>query len=159
MSIPPLPEGVEASALSRAANALHSLSIHILRSARAADRETGLTRERLSILSVLVYAGPRTVSALAAIEDVSAPAISRSLSALADAKLVRRAPTKDKREVLVSATAKGRRLVEAGRKRRLSIVASELKFLPGADLRTLAAIADRIEARRDGLEERRSSPN
>lgn len=153
MSIPPLPEGVEDSDRMRAANALHSLAIHVLRRARAADRESELTRERLSILSVLVYAGPRTIGALAAIEDVSAPAISRSVAALEAAGLTRRARTgDDARAVSVSATVKGRRLVEAGRRRRLAIVAGELAGLSREDLHALEKVARKIEARRDARE-------
>lgn len=153
MSIPPLPDGVENSRRMRAANALHSLAIHILRRARAADRDTGLTRERLSLLSVLVYAGPRTISALAAIEDVSAPAISRNAKALEGLGLVRRSKFKeDAREVIVAATAKGRRLVETGRRGRLALVAADLAALSPADLETLEMIAGRIEQRRDSME-------
>lgn len=142
MSIPPLPEGLPDNSVNRAANALHSLSIHLLRRARLADRETGLSPERLSVLSVLVFAGPRSVGALAEAEGVSAPAISRIVSSLEATGFASRERSKgDAREVRVSATAKARRLVERGRKRRLEIIASELQKLDRRDIGVLADVA------------------
>lgn len=107
-----------------------------------ADRETGLSPERLSVLSVLVFAGPRSIGALAEAEGVSAPAISRIVSSLEATGFVSRERSKgDAREVRVSATAKARRLVERGRRRRLEIIASELQKLDRRDVATLADVA------------------
>lgn len=107
-----------------------------------ADRETGLSPERLSVLSVLVFAGPRSVGALAEAEGVSAPAISRIVSSLEATGFASRERSKgDAREVRVSATAKARRLVERGRKRRLEIIASELQKLDRRDIGVLADVA------------------
>lgn len=139
MSIPPLPKGLPDTAETRVANALHSLSIRLLRRARAADRETGLGPERLSLLSVLVYAGPQSVGALAAIEDVSPPAVSRIVAALEAQGLAARA--RDGRMVTVRATAKGKRLMEEGRRRRLELIAKDLAGLGRADLATLKKAA------------------
>lgn len=130
----------------RAANALHSLSIHLLRRARAADKETGLSPERISLLSVLNFVGPQTVGALAEIEDVSAPAISRIVSALETLGLAKRERARaDARQVLVCATAKGRRLVERGRRGRIEIIAEALAVLSPAELAEAVAIAEAIE--------------
>jgi DNA-binding MarR family transcriptional regulator len=129
-------------ALGRAANALHSASIHVLRRARMADRATGLSPERLSVLSVLAYAGPRTIGGLAELEAVSAPAISRIVSALERAGLAARSRTAgDAREVLVSTTDKGLRVVEKGRIGRLTIIADFLARLAPDELETIAGAA------------------
>jgi DNA-binding MarR family transcriptional regulator len=142
VSIPPLPKGLAASPHADAANALHTLAIRLLRRARAADRKTGLSPERLSLLSVLAYAGPKTVGALAEAEGVSAPAISRSLTSLEGLGLARRERAgADARSVLVRATPKGRRLMEEGRRRRLEIIAAMLARLDRRDVATLKAIA------------------
>jgi DNA-binding MarR family transcriptional regulator len=134
------------TAVNRAANALHSLSIHLLRRARMADREAGLSPERLSLLSVLVFAGPRTINALAEIEGVSAPAISRIVSSLEATGFASRERSRsDAREVKVSATARGRRLVERGRKRRLEIIAASFSGLDRRDLAALADVAQILE--------------
>jgi len=50
----------------KAAAALNSGAIHLLRSLAAIDKLAGLTPARLSALSVLVFAGPRSLGALAA---------------------------------------------------------------------------------------------
>ncbi len=119
----------------KTANALHSLSIHLLRRARIADQESGLSPERLSLLSVLAYAGPRTINELSEIESVSAPAISRIVTALQSSGYVKRTRSEsDARSVIVEATPKGRRLMESGRLRRLERIAEELSRLNKSDL-------------------------
>ncbi len=120
------------------ADRLHTFAIHILRKARTADRESGLSPERLSALSVLVFAGPKTVSALAEMESVSLPAISRTARGLETAGLAARTRDgEDQRTVLLSATAKGRKLVLAGRARRVTAVAEALEGLSVQDIDAL----------------------
>jgi DNA-binding MarR family transcriptional regulator len=145
---------LEESAVYQTANALHSLAVHLLRRARAADRESGLSAERLSLLSVLTFAGPRTIGALAEAEGVSAPAISRIVSALEDEGLAKRERSaQDARQVRVAATKKGKSFVEAGRRRRIEHIAEELTRLrPGelGKLREAARILARLEAEGKG---------
>lgn len=147
MSTPPLPSGLDPTRVNKVANELHSAAIHLLRGARIADRETGLSPERLSLLSVLVYAGPQTLGKLAEAEQVSRPAISRTVKALAEAGLIRtERGEKDRRSVTAHSTSKGRRLMEAGRRRRLEHIAAGIAALSGRDLAVLsrsAAILDR----------------
>ena len=125
--LPPLPEGVPRNARHRVANALNSTAIHALRAARVADAETGLSAERLSLLSVLVFGGPATMSALARAEQVSRPAITRTVGALEEAGLVRRQEVAaDRRQSLVSAPSAGRRVLEVGRRARIQRLAAVL---------------------------------
>jgi DNA-binding MarR family transcriptional regulator len=125
--LPPLPTGVPRNSRHRVANALNSTAIHAIRAARTADTVTGLTPERLSLLSVLVFGGPATMSALARAEQVTRPAITRTVGALEVAGLVRRADVAaDRRQSLVSATAAGKRLLEAGRRARIERLAAVL---------------------------------
>ena len=126
--LPPLPAGVPRNSRHRVANALNSTAIHVLRSARTVDRETGLSSERLSLLSVLVFGGPATMSSLARAEQVSRPAITRTVRALEQAGLVRRDEVaEDRRQSRVSATSAGRRLLEAGRRARIERLAGVLE--------------------------------
>lgn len=152
MSIPPLPDGLKKTVLNHTANALHSLSIHLLRRAREADKESGLSPERLSLLSILAFTGPQTINRLAEFEQVSAPAISRIVTALEELGLAKRTRDEsDARTVIVVATAKGRKIVEAGRKRRLVLIAEELSNLSKKDLEFLsraAGILEKMEADR-----------
>lgn len=126
------------TAVHATANQLHSAAIHLLRAARVADLESGLSPTRLSLLSILVYAGPQTPGRLAELEQVSRPAISRTVGALADAGLVRtRRDENDRRSVTVEATPAGRRLMEAGRRRRLERISAMIEGLSADDLATL----------------------
>lgn len=146
MSTPQLPVGLPDTRTVRIANRLHSMAIHLLRRARREDRATGLTPERLSLLSVLVFAGPKMAGELAEIEMVSRPAITRILNALEKLGLVRRErSSEDRRRVLVEATDRGRDLVEGRRRRRVERIALELEQLSRSDLATLATATKALE--------------
>lgn len=112
------------------ADRLHSLAIHLLRFARADDTASGLSAARLSTLSVLVFGGSRTVTELAAAEQVAAPTMTRLLQGLErDGYVRRRRDGGDGRIVHVTVTAKGRRALHAGRRarvRRLERVTEQL---------------------------------
>jgi DNA-binding MarR family transcriptional regulator len=146
MATPPLPRGVARTPVIRTANRLHSAAIHLLRWVRLADRESGLTPERLSVLSILVFAGPRTVGELAELEMISAPAVSRTLNGLEESGLVtRERDDSDRRVVRVIATAKGRRLMDGARARRLRRMAVRLEGLEARELAVLEAAASILE--------------
>jgi DNA-binding MarR family transcriptional regulator len=128
------------------ADRLHSAAIHLLRNVRASDIETGLSPARLSALSVLVFGGPRTISELAAAEQVRLPTMSGIVRGLEDEDLVRRASDPaDRRASRIHATARGRNLLLRGRARRVDNLAERLKALDREELRTLAAAAALIE--------------
>src|SRR5579863_7960663 len=101
------------------ADRLHSVAIHLLRYLRKQDVASGLTAPRLSALSVVVFAGPLTLGALAAAEQVRPPSMTRIVASLQESGLVQRVPGEtDRRQVLITATPDGRRLLEEGRARR-----------------------------------------
>lgn len=120
------------------ADRLHSAAIHLLRRVRREDEATGLTAARLSALSVVVFAGPVTVSGLAAAEQVSVPTISRLIKAMEDDGLVvRERDASDGRMVWVHATDEGARILREGRRRRVAALAEALQALPDRDLERL----------------------
>ena len=128
------------------ADLLHSAAIHLLRRVRASDVETGLSPARLSLLSVLVFAGPRTPSELAAAEQVRLPTISALLRGLEDDRLIRRDPDPDDgRAVRIRATAKGERVLRRGRERRLDSLEELLEPLTREELQTLGRAAEILE--------------
>ena len=88
----------------------------------------GLTAARASALSVLVFGGrPVTLGALAQAEQVSAPTITRLIVGMERDGLVRReADAADGRVVWLHATAKGARLLHAGRRRRVAALEADL---------------------------------
>ena len=132
--------------VSATADRLHSVAIHLLRRVRSSDVETGVSPARLSALSVLVFGGPKTMSELAATEQVRLPSMSALVRSLEDEGLVRRAPDPhDRRAVRLRATAKGERLLQRGRRRRIENVVELLEPLSREELRTVAAAVEILE--------------
>ena len=128
------------------ADRLHSAAIHLLRRVRKVDEATGLSAARLSALSVLVFGGPTTVGALARAEQVSAPTMSRLLSGLErDGFVVREADEEDARAVRVRATAKGTRVLQQGRQRRVAELVDLLEGLSPEERRTLRSASELME--------------
>src|SRR6266545_3718677 len=64
------------------ADRLHSAAIHLLRRLRVEDKAMGLSAPRASALSVIVFRGPVTMSALAEAEQVRPPTITRLVDGL-----------------------------------------------------------------------------
>ena len=125
-----------------AADRLHSAAIRLLRTARVADIRSGIGPARLSALSVLVYAGPMSLKRLAQIEQVRPPTMSRIVAGLERLGLARRAASRtDRRAILLTPTAKGRRTLEAGRLRRIVLLAERMDPFSGAELVVLSAAA------------------
>ncbi|MBV8977778.1 MAG: MarR family transcriptional regulator [Alphaproteobacteria bacterium] len=123
------------------ADRLHSAAIHLLRHVRKEDAQSGISGAQLSALSVLVFAGPQTLGALARAEQVTPPTMSQLVNALEKQGLARR-KDRDRRSILVSATAEGRRLLQAGRRRRLKRLARALAALAPEKLALLGEAAD-----------------
>jgi DNA-binding MarR family transcriptional regulator len=116
---------------SELADRLHSAAIHLLRGVRREDAAAGLPPAQLSALSVLVFGGPMTLGRLAEAEQVRSPTMSRIAAALERAGLVTRAPDPDDARVtVVTATAAGRELLLAGRRRRVGVLEERLGALP-----------------------------
>ena len=110
---------------------------------RREDSKSGIPPAQLSALSVLVFAGPQTLGALAAAEQVKPPTMSQIAAALEQKGLVTRRPL-DKRSAEISATPKGRRLMEAGRRRRLERLKNILARLPKDTLAELQAAGETL---------------
>ena len=150
MSTPALPAGLDNTRVTRVANQLHSATIHLLRRARREDPATGLGPSQLSLLSVLVFGGARTPGALAEAEQVSRPAITKLVQGLARLKLVKRqADPADGRRVVVETTAKGRRLIEMARRRRIERIAADLARLDADELAVVDAATRILATRRN----------
>ncbi len=130
----------------RVADRLHGAAIQLLRGLRTEDRRTGLSGPRASALSVIVFGGPMTLGELAAAEQVRPPTMSRLVSAMeGQGLLVREGDSTDARVVRVRATAKGIRMLQAARARRLSSLQVVLESLPPNDLNALAAASEVME--------------
>jgi DNA-binding MarR family transcriptional regulator len=126
---------------------VHSAALHLLRRLAQEDRATGVSPSRLSALSVLVFGGPRTIGALAAIEGVTPPTMTRLVAAMvADGLLERRPDPADRRAVQVAASVAGRRLLLAGQDRRVATLAALVAPLTAKERRRLGSAAFIMEA-------------
>jgi DNA-binding MarR family transcriptional regulator len=129
------------------ADGLHSAAVHLLRRVRRDDQTLGLSAARLSALSVVVFAGPIRISALARAEQVQTPTMTPIVAALErDGLVVREADAADARAALLRATPKGARLMAEGRARRVALLAADLRALPARDRGTLARAVEVLEA-------------
>jgi DNA-binding MarR family transcriptional regulator len=124
------------------ADRLHSTAIHLLRRLRKQDIATGEGPARLSALSVLVFAGPKTLGELADAEQVKPPTMSRIVSGLARSRLVEITDDpQDARRMRIRATAKGEKLLQKGRQLRIAYLASHLEHLSVNELATVREAA------------------
>jgi DNA-binding MarR family transcriptional regulator len=127
------------------ADRLHSAAIRLLRMVRVQDSATGIGPARLSALSVLVFAGPMSLKSLAEKEQVRPPTMSRIVAGLEKDGLIKREIlSADRREVRLHPTAKGTRILQQGRERRVEYLAGSLSKLHPKDLGTLKDAAEII---------------
>ena len=110
------------------ADRLHSAAIHLLRRLRIQDLASGIGPAKLSALSVLVFSGrPLSLAELADAEQIKNPTMSRLITAMERDGLVRiTASTEDARSIQISATARGKALLLAGKKRRVDSLAKAI---------------------------------
>ncbi len=129
-----------------AADRLHSAAIHLLRRLRIRDRESGVGPAQLSALSVLVFAGPKSLAELAEVEQVKPPTMSRIVAGLLRARLVSTETNKqDRRAVVIQATQRGIRIMQEGRRRRVETLAEAVRALPNDEIAKLQNAAEVME--------------
>lgn len=127
------------------ASKLNSVAIHVVRRARVVDQELGVPPGQLSALSVLVFGGERTIAELAAAEQVTSPTMTGIVAGLIRSGLARRRPhPTDRRASVITATAKGRRLMERGRQHRVDVIAKLLVGMANDDLTALERATDAL---------------
>jgi DNA-binding MarR family transcriptional regulator len=129
--------------VARVADRLHSAAIHLLRRLRVEDEALGISAPRLSVLSVLVFAGPKRIGELARIEQVEPPTMTRLVDGLVrDGLAVREHDPDDARAVRVRATSTGGRTLRRGRARRVEALRTRLATLSPTEL---AALGEGVE--------------
>jgi DNA-binding MarR family transcriptional regulator len=126
------------------------LRLGVMRLARRLRQQTEgeITASQLSALSSVSRLGPLTLGALAAIERVRPPTMTRIVGHLEAAGLVVRRPApRDRRSAEVELSPAGRELLERSRTRKDAYLAGLLTTLdPGqlAVLREAAAVLERL---------------
>ena len=137
----------ESPPVTEVAGCLHSAAIHLLRHLRKQDIHAGIGPARLSALSVLVFGGPQMLGALAAIEQVRPPTMSRIVAGLEHEGLARRKrDPRDARIARIHATPKGRRVLERGRRRRIRDLTRRLRKFTPSERATLSQAAHLMES-------------
>lgn len=121
------------------ADALHSKTIHLLRRLRLKDLASGVGPAKLSALSVLVFSPrPLSLAELAAAEQVKNPTMSRLVSGMEREGLVSISAAKtDARVMEIKPTKRGKRVLLAGKQRRVSSLANALNDLKASELAVL----------------------
>lgn len=128
------------------ADRLHSAAIHLLRRVRKQDWASGIGPAQLSALSVLVFGGAKTLGELADAEQVKPPTMSRIVAGLRRSRLIQIArDPDDARRISIHSTAKGIRIIQEGRQRRIRYLADHLGKLAQTELTQLQAAADTLE--------------
>lgn len=112
------------------------------------ERQSELTPSQMSLLHTLCVLGPATPSAVAARERVQPPTVTRMLNALHEDGLVERSPDpSDGRQVLVTVSDQGEKVLAEERRRRDEWLTPRLRALEPREravLREAAAIMDRL---------------
>lgn len=135
----PKVEKFPASNATDLADQIHSAAIHLLRRLRKEDDASGISAPRLSALSVVVFGGPVTLGQLARAEQVRPPTMTRIVTGLENDGLVTRVGDElDGRLTKIEATAKGQRVLLAGRARRVNLFAKAVERLSTRELAELA---------------------
>jgi DNA-binding MarR family transcriptional regulator len=122
-------------------------AVTLVRILRAADRCARLTGPQASALGVIIYAGRIRMSQLAQLEEVSRPAITKTVAQLEALRLVVREPDlEDGRATLVSSTTKGKHLFQEGHLRRTAPLAEAIGELSTSERDALASALPLFQA-------------
>src|SRR5215207_1100172 len=114
---------------------LHRVLVRLLRRLAREDEASGVSRARLSALSVVEFGGPLTLGELAAAEQVRPPTMTKLVASLEREGLVAREPDpEDRRQVRIRTTPAGSRLIQQGREKRATALAQRLARLAPEEL-------------------------
>lgn len=125
---------------------LHGWAIHLLRWLREADRESPMSSAELSALSVVVHAGPLSLTELASAEQVRPPTMSRLVAGMTEQGLVDRSrDPSDRRLLRIEASPRGKRLLEEAKEVRLRALRAALGELKPEEREMLGRTIELLE--------------
>ena len=111
------------------------------------EAQTGLSPSQLSALAAVERHGPLTLGALADLEQVAPPSITRVVAKLeADGFLTRQPDPADRRVTRVVVTPKGRNLLGTSRRRKTEWLTTRLEDLDDEQRARLADALDTLDA-------------
>jgi DNA-binding MarR family transcriptional regulator len=134
---------VDADAVSR----LRGVIIRLARQFNTSASDEGLSPTQASVLGIVVFRGPISLSELAQLEGLNPTMLSRVVSKLVGDGLIRRqADQTDQRAVHVEGTKAGAALHQRIKDRRTAIISACLEQLPARHSQDLLAALDALEA-------------
>ena len=108
--------------------------------------DLGLTASQLNVLATVARNGPLTLGAVADIEHVSPPTITKIVEKLESMGLIeRRSDPEDRRRSVAAATTAGLDLLAEGRARKDAILVTKIADLEAEQLEKLAAALDALD--------------
>ena len=120
--------------------------MRLARRLRAERSDETLGLSQLSALSSLMRSGPLSPTALAELERIQPPSMTRVITALEERGLVERAPhTSDRRQSVIEITEAGRAIVLEDRRRRAAWLAQRFQTLSVEEQAQIAAVLPIIE--------------
>lgn len=123
------------------ANDISIMAVRLIRWLRAADETAALSGPLTSALAVIVHSGGIAPSALAELEQVRRPTITRLVDELVSRGLVRREPHRtDKRGSIIIATEEGLGLWSTGQLRATAPLAARIDALDSNERQRLEAM-------------------
>ena len=125
---------------------LHGAVLHVMRRIRREDLHFGISASRMSALSCVAFGTPRTLGQLAAMEQVSKPTMTRLVTGLElDDYVEKKTDARDARVTWITATERGRRVIEEGRTRRSAFLARHIRGLSARDRAALLRAIEIME--------------
>ncbi|MGZ4120410.1 MAG: MarR family winged helix-turn-helix transcriptional regulator [Actinomycetota bacterium] len=124
------------------------LRLAVMRLARVLRQkgQDGITSSQLSALVSIEREGPVTLGALAGLEGVQPPTMTRIVAGLEEHDLVHReGDATDRRIARVRISPQGRKLLERNRSRKTAYLAARLRDLGAEELEVLARAAALLE--------------
>lgn len=138
---------------------LNRAALRLTRRLRVTDAQSGMSAARLSVLAVLVYGGPKSITALARAEQVAQPTMSKIVGGLVKADLAQVSThSTDARVRVVTVTKKGASVLETAKQRRLRALDALLNTLPKEQIDNLGQAAASIEHMLDAGKTPSASP-
>ena len=124
----------EASDVAHLASSLRIAIIRLSRRLRAERSDETLGLSQLSALASLVWRGPLSPTALAELERIQPPSMTRVIAVLEERGLVERAPhPSDRRQSVIAVTDAGRAIVLEDRRRSAAWLARRVEKLSAAE--------------------------
>jgi DNA-binding MarR family transcriptional regulator len=124
----------------------------LARQLNASSTAEGLTPSQASVLGLVVFRGPLSLSELADLEGLNPTMLSRVVGRLQELELIRRIPDPaDLRSASVASTRAGQEVDQRVKAQRAAVVSECVDQLPAQEQEALSAALPALEALADAL--------